>query len=136
MPEVYSDTLKQQESSCHFILNIMEGLIDVSKLSMDKFEGRNQWFSIHDTINEVFGMLEYLEKLHNTKMSWVIPSSKEIFSDSTRIKQILINLMSNSLKFTIDGDIVVRVNYEETFPKGNSKSTDSSEISNQNRFEF
>jgi signal transduction histidine kinase len=38
MPELFSDSLKQQESSCHFILNIMEGLIDVSKLTMDKFD--------------------------------------------------------------------------------------------------
>ena len=130
MPEIFSDSLKQQESSCHFILNIMEGLIDVSKLSMDKFEGRNTWFNINDTINEVFGMLEYLAKLHSTKMSWAISNSKEIYSDPTRIKQILINLISNSLKFTIDGDIIVRVNYEEIVQKKTINSGESSELSN------
>jgi signal transduction histidine kinase len=58
-------------------------------------------------------MLEYLAKMQNTKMKVSIAQSKEILSDSTRIKQILVNLISNSLKFTIDGSILVTVSYEE-----------------------
>lgn len=107
----------------------MEGLIDVSKLSMDKFEEKYGWFNIHETISEVFGMLDYLSMLHNTKMSFSISQPKEIYSDSTRIKQILINLVSNSLKFTIDGNIKVRVFYEES-----QGSDESSVLSNKHRF--
>ena len=46
MPYHFKDSLKQQNSSCQFIMNLMEGLIDVSKLSSDKFDQKYTWFSM------------------------------------------------------------------------------------------
>ena len=70
MPHQFKDSLKQQNSSCQFIMNLMEGLIDVSKLSSDKFDQNYSWFNMQSILKDVFGMLEYLAQHHNTTMSY------------------------------------------------------------------
>ena len=51
-------------------MNLMEGLIDVSKLSSDKFDQNYSWFNMQQLLNETFGMLEYLAHHHNTTMGY------------------------------------------------------------------
>ena len=59
-------------------------------------------------------MLDYLAKHYNTKMSVCHTNTLlEIESDWTRIQIIVINLLINALKSTQDGNIYVRVSYED-----------------------
>lgn len=91
----------------------MEGLIDVSKLSSDKFDQNFSWFNMQQVVKDIFGMLDFLAKHHNTKLNYSAINCKEVESDSIRIQVILINLINNSFKTTHDGTINVKISYEE-----------------------
>lgn len=43
-----------QENSCHFMINLIEDILDLSRFEFNKFELNNSWFYIIDLIEEVF----------------------------------------------------------------------------------
>lgn len=64
-------------------------------------------FNLHDLIAEVIKMMESLSGAKKLKLEAEIPGDTRIRCDRTKLKQILINLISNSIKFTSEGGIFV-----------------------------
>jgi signal transduction histidine kinase len=51
--------LKLQENSCHFMTNLVEDIIDLSRIEFNKFELNEAWFSMKDLIEEVFDIVSF-----------------------------------------------------------------------------
>lgn len=84
------------------LLSIINDILDFSKLRSGEFMIEPKIFSIHDEISHA---LELFVASANTKditiTSFIDPSiPRELFADALRIKQILSNFLSNSIKFT------------------------------------
>ncbi|MDJ0554110.1 MAG: response regulator [Microcoleaceae cyanobacterium MO_207.B10] len=98
-------------NSGNTLLNIINDILDFSKIESGKVELELESFNLRECIEnalEIFAQvadeknLELAYKLHNL--------STEIFiGDVTRIRQILINLINNAVKFTKKGEIIVEV---------------------------
>lgn len=96
-------------SSGRTLLTIINDILDISKLEAGKLEIENTEFDlsklIQDTINEQATIAE------SKGLDLVVGSMQTIsgvwYGDPTRIKQILINLISNSVKFTDSGKVEV-----------------------------
>lgn len=101
-------------TSGNTLLNIINDILDFSKIEAGQIVLEDQEFNIRALINEVITMHDVgakQKKLYLT--SEVEKSIPEIIKgDSTRLSQVLINLVNNALKFTDKGGITIKVGHK------------------------
>ncbi|KAA1194573.1 response regulator [Pseudohalioglobus sediminis] len=94
------------------LLSIINDVLDFSKIEASKVEMEIVAFDLLDLVDEVCYLQS--EPAHRKNLRFVnvcSPVSDLLFEgDSTKIRQVLMNLLSNSIKFTSSGNIVVRTN--------------------------
>ncbi|MCW8830793.1 MAG: ATP-binding protein, partial [Gammaproteobacteria bacterium] len=109
----YSDIIKK---SAHNLLNIIDGVLDLSKIESGKLEINSSEFNVIDIIEEVIDLLTPIAYEKNLELFYYfdINASHIINSDPVRIRQILINLIGNAIKFTEKGFISLHISsYQE-----------------------
>ncbi|MEM5838749.1 ATP-binding protein, partial [Pediococcus acidilactici] len=92
-------------------LTIINDILDFSKIESGKLELEEQPFELRGCIEATLDLLtaEVVEK--NIELTYLIEpqTPNSIVGDVTRLRQILVNLLSNALKFTETGEVVVSV---------------------------
>ncbi len=92
------------------LLTILNDILDLSKVESGAVEFETLPIDLHGLRNEVeFLFKEVAKKNKNTLTVELKGDTPFILGDETRIKQILINLISNALKFTKNGDVDVLI---------------------------
>ena len=86
--------------SADYLLNLINGILDISKIEAGKFEVNLKEFNIKEIICEVVQALSTIITEKNIDLKIDITSNFRIYSDEGRFKQILFNLIGNALKFT------------------------------------
>ena len=112
--------IKDINKSAKNLLEIINNILDISKIEANKFELVNRQYSTSDLISEVHNYaksnnirnVQIIKKVNNK-----LP--KYLKGDKMRISQIICNLISNSLKYTDKGSITLKFDYE--FIKGEFK---------------
>jgi len=95
------------------LLELIDDIIDISKLASTQLKPEETTCNINNLLTEVLSFLElYLKKenkqhLKLDKSFGLNDTEAEILTDCKRLRQILVNLISNSIKFTEDGSISV-----------------------------
>lgn len=99
-----------QESSSN-LLSIINELLDLSKIMAKKILFDKQPFELEQIIKNLVRLLEFraLEKKVDLKFQINPAIPKVIIGDAVRLKQILLNLVENSVKFTHNGEIEIKV---------------------------
>lgn len=97
--------------SAENLLSLINDILDFSKIEAGKLELEERVFSIDKLINEVTGLLKVEAKPKGIEIfEYRDPDVAECYvGDALRIRQILLNLVSNAIKFTEQGQIHVRV---------------------------
>lgn len=98
------------------LLTIINDILDFSKIESGKMELENQSFELRVCIEDVFDLLFAKANESNIELIYYVnPKVPEfIIGDSTKIRQILVNLISNALKFTHKGEIFVSIDLKNT----------------------
>ena len=98
-------------NSSESLLNIINDILDISKIEAGKMSMEKINFNIRATIGDVVKILSDQIQKKNIELSIVIDSDIPaiICSDPIRLRQILLNLISNAVKFTEKGGIYVDV---------------------------
>lgn len=93
------------------LLSIINDILDFSKIESEKMTIEEYEFELSKCIEESYQLLSSFASTKNIRLIYNIDSLVPpiIRSDITRLRQILVNLIGNSLKFTIEGEIVVSV---------------------------
>jgi PAS domain S-box-containing protein len=101
-------------SSSHALLNIINDILDLSKIESGSFELEQINFDLHQLCNEVYQLFSGSAKQKGIQVLYFYDSGLPQFwiGDPNRIRQILNNLFSNALKFTHQGRIDIRVQGE------------------------
>jgi signal transduction histidine kinase/ligand-binding sensor domain-containing protein/DNA-binding response OmpR family regulator len=105
----YTDTIR---SSGEALLTVINDILDFSKIESGNLELDNQPFDLRHCIEEVMDVFapkasqKGLDLVY--QIDYQIPA--QIVGDSHRLRQILLNLISNAMKFTHQGEIFVSVN--------------------------
>jgi signal transduction histidine kinase/ActR/RegA family two-component response regulator len=103
--------IRLANSSSDSLLTLINSILDYSKIESGKLEIESIHFNITDIINEVLIMMNAIAA--NKSLALAIKSislsQKTVIGDPTRLKQILINLISNAIKFTDKGSISLQV---------------------------
>ena len=105
--EKQKERLKDIHGCGNHLLSLINDILEFSKGQAGKLEIRPEEVQISKVVNEVVRMFD--ERAKREGINIVTNASKAlpyIFVDKRKIKQILINLISNSVKFTEKGDVI------------------------------
>ncbi|MFZ7115647.1 MAG: ATP-binding protein [Bacteroidota bacterium] len=110
-------TGKQQEFvdsivlSGEALLSVINDILDFSKIESSKMELEKKPFALKRCIEETFDLLASKALEKNISLHYTIARDVPgfVYGDITRLRQILLNLVSNALKFTQKGKVTVRV---------------------------
>ncbi|WP_445116532.1 GacS-like sensor histidine kinase [Acinetobacter sp. WZC-1] len=113
---LYLQTIRK--SSAH-LLALINDVLDFSKIDAGKLELETAPFDLEEVIFDVMDMLSPLAAQKQIDMAFYYAANipQHVTGDVLRVKQILTNLISNAIKFTPDGEIIVRVRMEHSDPE-------------------
>ncbi len=107
--------LKTVKSSAEALLTIVNDILDFSKIEAGKIEFESLPFSIQDTVFEAVRVLAV--GAHKKGLELVADVRPEvparIVGDPTRLRQVIINLLGNAIKFTEQGEVVLKVSLDQ-----------------------
>lgn len=109
---LYLQTIRK--SSAH-LLALINDVLDFSKIDAGKLELEMAAFDLEEAMFDVMDMLSPLSAEKNINMAFYFAHNlpNQVTGDILRFKQILTNLISNAIKFTPDGEIIVRTHLEQ-----------------------
>lgn len=101
-------------SSTQSLLTIINDILDFSKIEFGKVDLEQIPFSYEKILYDVQSLTNPTAIEKGLDFQIIIPPNlpKELIGDSTRVRQILLNLISNSIKFTDEGSITIQVDVE------------------------
>ena len=93
------------------LLHIINDILDLSKIEAGKLELEKQDISINDIVHEVKELMDFSARENEIDFKLKIDPYLPEFvkGDGLRLKQIMLNLISNAIKFTRNGEVVVEV---------------------------
>jgi len=103
---------KSVKTSVGHLLNTVSNFIDYAKIETGKIEKEIELFNIQEEIEDIIGLLKPLATGKGIDLSLIIENSSKVlaYSDVKKYRQIIINLIANSIKFTRKGYIKVILN--------------------------
>jgi signal transduction histidine kinase/CheY-like chemotaxis protein len=107
-----NDTQKQDLTAIYnsgqHLLTLINNILDLSKIEAGKMELQLSELNLNDTINSVMSTAVGLVKDKSIKLYQNVPADLPLVkADQTRVRQILLNFISNAAKFTEEGSITV-----------------------------
>jgi len=107
----YTRTIAQSAAS---LLSLINDILDLAKIEAGKLELERLPFDLAEVIGNVAAMFKIPAKEKGVAVTCQIDSRipKRIMGDSNRLRQVLINLAGNAMKFTEQGGIDIKVDYE------------------------
>lgn len=105
---------KDVKDSSEVLLNIINDILDSSKIESGMMELVEKDYEISRLINDVYNMISIKAKEKNLELEFDIDSRipSMYYGDDQRIRQILMNLLSNGVKYTNKGKVTLRVSGE------------------------
>jgi PAS domain S-box-containing protein len=109
----YMSTINE---SAHSLMEIINDILDFSKIESGKLELDIKKYNLKDIVNQVIELVKYDSNKKNLDLKLDISDNvpKYVWVDSLRIKQILINLLGNAIKFTEKGSVTLSINSNES----------------------
>jgi two-component system sensor histidine kinase RpfC len=103
------------QSSAHSLLFLVNDILDFSKIEAGEFESHAKEFDLHGVVNATVRMLSPQAESKGVSLTADIDSGipDYVMGDDQHIRQVLINLVGNAVKFTEKGEIDVRVTLSE-----------------------
>jgi len=108
----YIETIRISGDS---LLDLINDILDFSKIESGVVEIDKTGFDLNDCIEDVLELLSVRAAEKGVELIYV-PSSDlkwQVYADSMRIRQVILNLVGNALKFTEDGAITIKVDIIE-----------------------
>ena len=109
--EIQTQYLKYINESGENLLSIINDILDFSKIESGKLELLIEKSNLYDMLSQVINVILYQSQKKNIELLLNIESGlpKTLIVDESRLKQILINLLGNAVKFTEKGEIELKV---------------------------
>jgi PAS domain S-box-containing protein len=108
----YMSTVQESASS---LMQIVNDVLDFSKIESGKLELNEEEIDLFELIEQVIDLFKYAALQKNINLYLKIDSTipQYIVGDSLRLKQILVNLISNAIKFTQKGEVKLEISKEK-----------------------
>ena len=105
------DFVQKIQSSAHSLLHIINDILDISKIESGKLDIDPIQFNFHKLIIESIEIVELKAKEKHLELDYRLDKMMPefIIGDAVRIRQILINFISNAIKFTSKGYVLINI---------------------------
>jgi PAS domain S-box-containing protein len=114
LPEKQLDNLDKVLTSADHLLGLINDVLDLSKIEAGRIEVEPTTFKIEPLIKLCLSTTQALVRPGLVKLEKVIDGMIEpVYSDEDKVKQILLNLLSNAAKFTHEGKITLTAESEK-----------------------
>lgn len=115
-PEKQRECIKTLVGGAESLLNLINELMDISRIEIDKIELDHIRFDLKDLIEEVIALLSVRakEKSIAIKLHYDASMPSDFTGDPLRMRQVLTSLLSNAVKYTEHGDITIHVAADKT----------------------
>ncbi|MGB3511337.1 MAG: CHASE domain-containing protein [Microcoleaceae cyanobacterium] len=115
------DFVETIRSSGDSLLTIINDILDFSKIDSGKLDLEYQPVLIGNCIEEILDLLSPLAHGKGLEVAYYIhpDTPKSVITDVTRLRQILTNILSNSIKFTDAGEVILKVNAKDISQQNN-----------------
>lgn len=109
--ETQTQYLNYINESGENLLSIINDILDFSKIESGKMELLIEKSDVYDMLSQVINVILYQSQKKNIELLLNVEPGlpKILFIDEARLKQILINLLGNAVKFTEEGEIELKV---------------------------
>jgi len=104
----YTETIRDSGDA---LLTIINDILDFSKIEAGKMELEEQPFDLRDCVESALDLMKVKAAEENIELAYLMDDDVPgaIMGDVTRLRQIMINLINNALKFTEEGEVVLSV---------------------------
>lgn len=109
------DMIATVRSAGHTLLDLIDDLLDVARIESGRLQPHRDRFDLHVTLAVVLRLLRHqaLEKGLDLRASYDPRIPRTVVGTERWLKQILINLIGNAIKFTNEGDVTLHVGVED-----------------------
>jgi len=118
------ENLEILKFSADNLLNLINDILDISKINSGKIELEKNDFNLEDHIKKLFSIFKTANKKRNVKLNLDIQLDclrKQVIGDTLRLNQVMTNLVNNAIKFTNEGSVSLKI-------KTINQSADSAKI--------
>lgn len=104
------DFLEKSNLSSHALLDVINDILDYSKIEAGKFDLENKPFELNSVLNNIMSLFEFQAIQKGVALTLDIHLEESVMvGDPLRLTQVLTNLVGNAVKFTESGSIVIHV---------------------------
>lgn len=107
--------LSRVDINARNLLQLINNILDVSKVGAGHMELYEETFSIADLLKEIVESLSALSESKGLALTWKASPEVKIHADRMKLKQSLVNLVGNALKFTKKGEVALSLDVEDKF---------------------
>jgi two-component system, sensor histidine kinase and response regulator len=113
---IQQEYLEIVKSSADSLLGVINDILDFSKIEAGKLELDPIEFGIRDALGDTLKTLALRAQMKNLELACRIESvvPEYLIGDSGRLRQVILNLIGNAIKFTESGEVVLNVTIQET----------------------
>lgn len=114
--------LKKISLSSKHLLGLINDILDMSKIESGKMTLNMDMISLREVMDNIVNIVQpqIKAKKQNFEVSIYDIKTENVYCDSVRLNQVILNIMSNAIKFTPDKGKIRTVMYQEDSEKGNN----------------
>jgi PAS domain S-box-containing protein len=113
--ENYSSDLRRILDAGSHLLSLINDILDLSKIEAGQMEAHIEEFLLSDMLDSVIHTSRPLVEKNGNSFALQLPEADiALHSDATRVRQILLNLLSNAAKFTSEGTVTLKCSVDQT----------------------
>jgi PAS domain S-box-containing protein len=111
LTEMQRDCVRTITSSGESLLAVINDILDYSKIEVGRMEMERRSFNLRECVEEALDLFATQIRLKNLEVAYLIAPDVPVLllGDPMRLRQVLVNLIGNAVKFTPQGEIVVNV---------------------------
>lgn len=104
-----SQHLNSLKFSAKYLLSLVNDILQINKMEENRLELEKHTFNLADEISTIKNSMQFLANKNNNELIAEIDTDipEMLLGDKLRLSQVLMNLISNALKFTRDGEVIV-----------------------------
>lgn len=113
LPKRQRETLSIVKRNGEHLSDLIEGLLEISKIEAGKVNMQRDEFNLRKILQQLVEMFEMQASQKGLTFHFIIDKHVPEFvsTDKQRLRQILINLISNAIKYTNKGSVTLKINY-------------------------
>jgi signal transduction histidine kinase/DNA-binding response OmpR family regulator len=114
------DSIEIVRRSGESLLHLVNDILDFSKIESGRLDLESQPFSLRACIEDAFDLVSPVAATKGLDLAYVVEKdvAPMMRGDATRVRQVLVNLVGNAVKFTPSGGVMVKVRREAGAPSG------------------